>query len=354
MQLRLHGMSKVIAAVSALSLAAYILGSWKVLEVVKRDTTKTQNTDVERRTDDNHVNSPSVVERTFAVNDGVKTCACGNRTFYGLEAPDGVHSICSEGATARGRSQKVVSFNFYGKTNAWRPYFPGITSNAAMLPKAYPGWTMRVYHALPAGHSSLCELSCEFPHLDLCDTRRIPGLGDVRSWQNNAWRFFPIGDPLVDLAMFRDLDSDFIERELAAVDQWLKSELTFHVMRDTPAQGLTPVLAGMWGARVSQRRTQLRFHLPLVTNLTFKERRNDQFKLEEHLWPIMKGDVMQHDSYTCVTYSPFGNVHPFLTRRSETDVLNWIGARKRNYTEPLLNVCPEECRPPENKDWTYC
>lgn len=64
----------------------------------------------------------------------------------------------------------------------------------------------------------------------------------LSGWQNNAWRFFPIGDPLVDLAMFRDLDSDFIERELAAVDQWLKSELTFHVMRDTPAQGLTPVL----------------------------------------------------------------------------------------------------------------
>ena len=37
-----------------------------------------------------------------------------------------------------------------------------------------------------------------------------------------------------------------MQREQAAVQQWLVSNLTFHVMRDSPHHG-SAILAGMWG-----------------------------------------------------------------------------------------------------------
>ncbi len=37
------------------------------------------------------------------------------------------------------------------------------------------------------------------------------------------WRFFPLLDKQVDIALIRDLDSDINPRELAAVKQFLKS-----------------------------------------------------------------------------------------------------------------------------------
>jgi hypothetical protein len=46
------------------------------------------------------------------------------------------------------------------------------------------------------------------------------------------WRFLPLADPLVDLVVFRDLDSYVLDREVAAVREWLNSSHPMHVMRD--------------------------------------------------------------------------------------------------------------------------
>ena len=54
----------------------------------------------------------------------------------------------------------------------------------------------------------------------------------------------------VDHAVFRDLDSLISKREKAAVAQWLESKHIFHVMRDHPNHGTTPMMAGMWGVKV--------------------------------------------------------------------------------------------------------
>jgi hypothetical protein len=46
------------------------------------------------------------------------------------------------------------------------------------------------------------------------------------------WRFIPLADPLVDLVVFRNLDSYVLDREVAAVHEWLNSSYPMHIMRD--------------------------------------------------------------------------------------------------------------------------
>jgi hypothetical protein len=41
-------------------------------------------------------------------------------------------------------------------------------------------------------------------------------------------------DPNVDVFISRDSDSVILQREVDAVDEWLRSNYTFHVMRDHP------------------------------------------------------------------------------------------------------------------------
>jgi hypothetical protein len=53
------------------------------------------------------------------------------------------------------------------------------------------------------------------------------------------WRFLTLSDPLVDVTIFRDLDSTLNERETAAVKEWLGSNYTMHVMRDHPSHAVT-------------------------------------------------------------------------------------------------------------------
>ena len=49
--------------------------------------------------------------------------------------------------------------------------------------------------------------------------------------------------------MSRDLDSQFSEREQAAVQEWLQSNKAFHITRDHPAHKL-PILGGCWGCKL--------------------------------------------------------------------------------------------------------
>ena len=62
---------------------------------------------------------------------------------------------------------------------------------------------MRLYHSSvqdPLYNTSLCELFCANPNLDLCD---IQNLGNSELWMKDVhdvfgmvWRFIPMADPL--------------------------------------------------------------------------------------------------------------------------------------------------------------
>ena len=64
-----------------------------------------------------------------------------------------------------------------------------------------------------------------------------------------TWRFLPVSDPLVDVTLSRDLDSLITMREVAAVEEWLNSSHSFHIMVDHPGHGKIDILGGLWGAK---------------------------------------------------------------------------------------------------------
>jgi len=56
------------------------------------------------------------------------------------------------------------------------------------------------------------------------------------------WRFAPMADEYVAEWHSRDLDATILEREVAAVQEWKKTNYTFHIMRDNPGVNLTNIL----------------------------------------------------------------------------------------------------------------
>ena len=64
------------------------------------------------------------------------------------------------------------------------------------------------------------------------------------------WRFLPMADPTVDVAVFRDSDSIVNFREQAAVKEWLSSgNITLHSMNDHYMHPW-PLMAGMFGVNL--------------------------------------------------------------------------------------------------------
>ena len=170
------------------------------------------------------------------------------------------------------------------------------------------------------------------------------------------WRFFPTLDPQVEIYHCRDLDSRFSERELAAVGEFLASDMPLHSMRDHPAH-LAVLVGASWGAHLNRRGARGKWKKAWEKMLQHKDawaprtdKGPDQMLLKNFVWPLFKHRlVLQHDSYLCKRYP--GSV-PWPKQRPE-EPNNYVGSVVvQNYT--LKDVCPKECRPKDHQDWIHC
>jgi hypothetical protein len=91
------------------------------------------------------------------------------------QKPQTLHSTCSDHATYRGPGQKVLSYAIYGSFDSG--YFRGILENLKAMRQHYPGYVMRLYHNKKVENfkdfEKLCDLFCNNPDLDLCNTHNI-------------------------------------------------------------------------------------------------------------------------------------------------------------------------------------
>ncbi len=73
------------------------------------------------------------------------------------------------------------------------------------------------------------------------------------------WRFAPMADPLVQEFHSRDLDSTVSQREVDAVNDWIETKYSFHIMRDNPYHRAT-ILGGMFGIKLTSISLKVRIH----------------------------------------------------------------------------------------------
>ena len=169
------------------------------------------------------------------------------------------------------------------------------------------------------------------------------------------WRFFPTLDSQVDVFVSRDLDSVVKPREVEAVEEWLQSGKTLHVMRDHLQHIWVPMLGGLWGVQRTKSREAWRevwnaiWTSIIADPLSQNDRGSkgsDQKLLSRHVWGRFSGDVMQHDSFSCAQYP--GAISFPSQRPNSTG--NFVGAKMDREQENI--ECPTQCR--RKLSWTFC
>jgi hypothetical protein len=139
----------------------------------------------------------------------------------------------------RGPRQKVVAYSLYGDDER---YYKKLLSIAKQINNFLPGWVMRIYHDNSMNKSYASHFLCskDIHHVDFCDVTQLHMSKNDFLYNktfNGAylhgmkWRWLPIGDDFVDVFSSRDTDSFMLEREVDAVQSWLKSGLYAHIMR---------------------------------------------------------------------------------------------------------------------------
>jgi hypothetical protein len=182
---------------------------------------------------------------------------------------------------------KYVSFSLWGDKPI---YNVGAIKNSELVGEMYEGWKMIVFHDNTVPKKTLNVL--EKNNVQLIDCTNIP--------YDSFWRFFVSDYKDCEYAIFRDCDSRLSHREYLAVNEWIESGKTLHIMRDHPAHGVPfgasslGILAGMWG--IKGQVVNLR---DMINEFTFDKK--NYYGIDQSFLQIIynkfKNDYFVHDEF---------------------------------------------------------
>jgi hypothetical protein len=211
---------------------------------------------------------------------------------------------------------RYISYSLWGDNEL---YNIGMIKNAQQVSEIYSGWQMIVYHdnSVPTETLNILEnLNVKLVNVD----------GDTHGM---FWRFF--ASDLIDCeyAIFRDGDSRLSVREKMAVDEWIESGKTIHVMRDHPAHQIPygnnglGILGGMWGIKGNT--------IPMKDSIeNFSKNKTMGYGIDQTflktIYNVFENDRCTHDD--------FFEKKPFPIKRENG---RFIGERMNVNDEPLNN-----------------
>lgn len=182
------------------------------------------------------------------------------------------------------RDRNIISYSLFGNDPF---YHECAVTTARQVQFVYPEFTARFYCAETVPQSVLRFLAATGAQVQIKGGQSGPLFAGL------FWRFLPFEDSDVDVVLVRDVDSPPLPRERAAVDQWLASDLPFHVMRDH-VQHTAPILAGLWGGFT---RVLPKLVPPMEKHLLRDTTRFcDQNFLREFVWPRIRHATLTTDS----------------------------------------------------------
>jgi hypothetical protein len=181
---------------------------------------------------------------------------------------------------------KVISFSLWGNNPT---YNIGAIRNAEIAKSVYPDFKCWFYiHKESVPENIIEEL------LKMSNVKIIFKSGDLTQIKPMMWRFEAIDDIEVELILSRDTDTRIWPREKLAVEEWLKSDKLFHIMRDHPHHTFE-ILGGMFGTKKLPEISSWKLLIDqFIQNDT---RMYDQDFLRISIYPYIRNNSLIHASF---------------------------------------------------------
>jgi hypothetical protein len=133
----------------------------------------------------------------------------------------------------------VFSFSLYGSADM---YTKGMIENAKLLSRHFPDARVQVYTADDVP-SDIIRVLSDIPQVRIIRVPRKKGI------LNMFDRFTAIDDPDCSIMFVRDADSRPHARDLACIEDFLRSDKLLHIIRDHYWHGFIQIPGGLWGIR---------------------------------------------------------------------------------------------------------
>ena len=196
-----------------------------------------------------------------------------------------LNSFIQDLSQNQNKMKKVISFSLWGTNEI---YLVGVIRNVKMSQIYYPDFECWIYV-----HKDSVPIHIIQQLQDMGKVNIIFKIGDISTFKPLTWRFEAIDDPMVEVMMSRDTDTQLLLREKLCVDEWLKSDKLMHIMRDHPYHNYL-VQAGMFGIRKPTMFSWIEYldKYCNVNNLYY-----DQIFLKDIVYPMYIDNMMIHASF---------------------------------------------------------
>jgi len=197
--------------------------------------------------------------------------------------------------------KNIIAYSLWGEHPM---YWKGALENIKDAKKYYPNFICRFYVDKKCNNDLIKSLISDNVEIVLVDS--------LDSFHGMFWRFNASCDPDVDIYLSRDCDSRITEREVSAVNEWLKSDKDFHIMRDHPYHAV-PILGGMWGSRNGLMR-EIKLKDLILSWGQYYKKGIDQDFLGQKVYPLIMNRAFEHSEFG-LYYG--GSVNHFPSERKD-------------------------------------
>lgn len=175
---------------------------------------------------------------------------------------------------------KIISYCLYGSNPR---YLVGMQKNAEIVKNILPDWLCYVYYDfLP---KDMIDKLLNFENVKLFKIENMIGHGAF-------WRFLPFFENENNICISRDTDSRITDREVICINEWLKSNKKFHIIKDHNQHYNVPIMAGMWGMKGKLDKTLFDNMISFI-NSGYSYYGKDQNWLS-YLWQYAQKDCLIH------------------------------------------------------------
>lgn len=182
--------------------------------------------------------------------------------------------------------RKVISFSLYGNANK---YLRGLIENCKQINETYPTFWIYVYLGNDFDRSIMNNKFDDIKNLLFIETGKS-------GHEVMSHRFFAIDRPEVGIMFSRDIDSRINARDQYCINEFLKSEKKFQIIRDSPSHGVH-IPGGMWGIKKG-----IDIHIEnlfQIFNSTYTTIVNglDQDFLSQYIYPRVRDHAIVFDEF---------------------------------------------------------
>jgi hypothetical protein len=223
--------------------------------------------------------------------------------------------------------KNIISYSLWGQAKL---YNYGALENAIIAKELYPNFIVRIYY-MNADNTTIKELE-KMDNVELVHMKK-----DYKQ-SNMFWRFIPMFEENVDTVLVRDTDDLLTIGERDMVNEWLKSDKDFHIVRSVKGSHGAVIIGNMFGCRNGVLVDSIDKFLNYGT---CGEYGDDQHFLAMHVYPYMreKNKIFAHDDINTHVY---GVISPDFKCPKEEKCTQYGSTSQKEYpVEPDAHKRPD-------------